>query len=69
MFLLYSSCHDADLRKTILGEEADIVLLSLVRNPGQNKAGAIGFLKVRGEPTVSFVHLSCRSHPIGLMSL
>jgi hypothetical protein len=29
-----------------LGEEADIVILSLVRNPGENKSGSIGFLKV-----------------------
>jgi hypothetical protein len=28
------------------GEEADIVLLSLVRNPGEGKSGSIGFLKV-----------------------
>lgn len=30
----------------MLGEEADIVLLSLVRNPGEGKSGSIGFLKV-----------------------
>ncbi|PVF97899.1 P-loop containing nucleoside triphosphate hydrolase protein [Serendipita vermifera] len=27
------------------GEEADIIILSLVRNPGENKSGTIGFLK------------------------
>jgi hypothetical protein len=31
----------------LIGEEADIVLLSLVRNPGEGKSGTIGFLKVR----------------------
>jgi len=30
----------------LIGEEADIVLLSLVRNPGEGRQGSIGFLKV-----------------------
>jgi superfamily I DNA and/or RNA helicase len=36
------------------GEEADIVLLSLVRNPGAGKSGAIGFLKVRILATIIY---------------
>lgn len=46
-----------------LGEEADIVLLSLVRNPGPEKMGAIGFLKVsRLRISGSFYSYSAPSH-------
>lgn len=35
------------------GEEADVVLLSLVRNPGEGKSGSIGFLKSSNRANVA----------------